>query len=255
MNSVKKNDKLVDDTGFCFVCGGNGFLDKVCPSCGMAPKKKSFNLEVKEDVTEFVNKIDRFGVPSEYRGIAWDADTLIKYKQNVKNDGNFIHYVNQLDKINKVFCQGLIPAKSAIIISPPSYSKTLFAFSCIQRALDNGLTVAPMLDTMDLKRLLVLAADRPTYKLYGEIDYDSYVMADICFVKVTKLPQHEYAFSVIQELMEKRSRYGLGTIVLSDYSLSTISKKDRDNQFDSLSSSGTIDNFKYPAVIQYREML
>ena len=55
--------------------------------------------------------------------------------------------------------------------------------------------------------------------------------------------------------MEKRSRYGLGTIVLSDYSLSTISKKDRDNQFDSLSSSGTIDKFKYPAVIQYREML
>ena len=211
--------KLLDSNGFCFVCGNNGFVDKVCPSCNRAPLKSSFNLETKEDIPEFVSKIDKFGVPQEYRGIAWDADTLRKYKPNLANDGNFDKYVNQLDKINKIFCEGLIPAKSAIIISPPSFSKTTFAFSCIQRALDNGFSVAPMLDTMDLKRLLVLAADRPQYKLYNKIDYDTYIMSDICFVQVTKLPQHEYAYTVIQELINKRALFGLGTFILSDFSL------------------------------------
>lgn len=249
------NKKLIDERGFCFICGNNGFLDKVCPSCGREPVKASMNLDVKEDVTEFVAKIEKFGVPLEYKGIMWDAGTLRKYKSSLENDGNFDKYVNQLDKVNQVFCKGLIPSKSVIITSPPSFSKTLFAYSCIQRALDNGFSVAPLLDTMDLKRLLVLAADRPQYKLYNRIDYDSYITVDVCFVKVTKLPQHEYAFSVIQELIDKRARFGLGTIVLSDYSLAEIAKKDRDNQFDSLMATGIVDNYKYPAIIKYTEYL
>ena len=124
-------------------------------------------------------------------------------------------------------------------------------YSCIQHALDAGFTVAPVLDTNDVKRLLVLGADRPTYKLFNQIDYDTYLMAEVCFVTVTKLPQHEYCYPIINELITKRARSGLATIVLSDYHVKELCRKDTSNQFEILDSIHNGDWFKYPAIISF----
>lgn len=247
-------DKHIDSKNFCFVCGNAGFPDQVCPSCGRAPTKKSMNFEFKDN-TEFVKRIDLYGVPPAYRGIIWDSDVLRRDKKELCNDYAFDRFVKNLEKINSLFDSGLLTNKSAIIIAPAGYSKMTFSYSCIQRALNSGFSVAPMLDTVELKRLLFLASEKPQYKLYGKIDYDSYIMSDICFVTVTKSQQRAWAYEIIQELLDLRARKGLGTFILSRFEISEISQRDKSNSFDALAASNTHDDYKYPAIIRYSKKL
>lgn len=249
----KKNH--VDSKGFCFCCGNKGFEDRVCPSCGRNPMKKSLNFEYNDDNTDFVSKVEYFGIPKMYQGVIWDADILRHDKQALKNNFAFDRFVNNLDKINSVFAKGVLTGKSAIIIAPASFSKMVFAYSCMQRAIDSGFSVAPLLDTVELKRLIYLASENPKYKLYKKINYDEYVLSDVCFITVTKLQQRAWAYETIQEVLDLRARKGLGTFVLSRYDLSEISQHDTSNSFDALAAPDVHDDYKYPAVIRYLNKL
>lgn len=243
-------DKKVDSKGFCFVCGNMGFPDKECPSCGRAPTLHSMNLEY-NDNTKFVEKVDAFGVPPKYRGIIWDPEILRHDKPELVNDTSFARFVNGLEAVNASFNSGLLSSKSAIIIAPAGFSKMILMYSCIQRALDKGFTVAPVLDTVELKRLIFLASENPKYRLYKQIDFDDYVTSDVCFVTVTKSQQRAWAYEIIQEILDLRARKGLGTFIISRYNLSEISQQDRSNSFDALASVDTYDDYKYPAIIRY----
>lgn len=242
--------KLIKD-GYCFVCGNHGFLDKVCESCGREPTKESMNLDKKDDVDSFVSKISANGIPDSYRGIVWSAEFLKSTKPGKEKDYNFQRFINSLERINDVFAKGVLSRKSAIIIAPAGYSKMTFAYSCMQRAIDNGYSVAPLLDTIEIKRLLFLASENPNYRMYHEIQYDDYIMSDVLFATVTKLQQHEWAYETIQELIDRRARKGLATFIISRYDLAEISKKDYANQFSAIATAYSDDNYKYPAVIKY----
>ena len=87
---------------FCYACGNLGFPDKKCPLCGREPTRKSMNFEF-QDNTDFVKKIDYFGVPDMYRGIIWDGEILRHDKPELENDFVFDRFVKQLEKINAVF--------------------------------------------------------------------------------------------------------------------------------------------------------
>lgn len=247
-------DKKMVSGGFCFVCGNQGFLDRDCPSCGKPAKRKSFNLEDEKSAEKFVKKVSITDIPARYHGVIWDASILEESKADKKNDYAFKNFVEQLEKINGVFAGGYLPAKSAIIIAPAGYSKMVFAYSCMQHAVSNGFSVGPILDTVELKRVLTLAGDNPQYKLNGTLNYEDYVMADVLFVTVTKLPAHEWAYQSIEELLDRRARKGLSTFILSRFTLGEISKKDYSNQFSAIATAVSSDSMKYPAVIKYREM-
>lgn len=248
-------DKHVDSRGFCFVCGNRGFPEKECPSCRRAPTRKSLNFEFNDDNSGFVSKIDCFGIPSMYRGIIWNADVLRHDKPELQNDSVFERFVGNLEKINSLFDSGVLTSKSAIIIAPAGFSKMIFAYSCMQRALEKGFSVAPLIDTVELKRLVYLASENPKYRLYKKIDYDEYVMSDVCFVTVTKSHQRSWAYEIIQEILDLRSRKGLGTFIISRYELSEITQHDYSNSFDALAAVDTHDDFKYPAIIKYTRKL
>lgn len=246
--------KVISGDGHCFVCGGYGFFDKECPSCQKPPRNAGVDFSDTAQTEKFVEKIDRFNVPGQYRGVFWSADILKKHNRDKDDDFAFQRFVEQLQKIHNVFASGMLSGKSAIIIAPAGFSKEVFAYSCMQFAIQHGLSVAPFLDTVELKRLLVLSGELPSYKLFNKITYDEYVMSDVCFVTVTKLPQREWAYNVIQELIDRRSRKGLSTFIISRYGLSEISRRDRSNQFGVISTAESADNLKYPAVVSYRPM-
>lgn len=235
---------------FCTACGNLGFPDRACPVCKREPTRKSMNFEF-QDNSEFVEKIDAFGVPPMYRGILWNAEVLLNSKPDLAKNPAFLRFVKTLERVNSVFDRGVLTSQSAIIIAPAGFSKMTFAYSCIQRALDKGFTVAPLLDTVELKRLIFLASENPKYKLYNKIDYDSYVTSDVCFITVAKTQQHAWAYEVIQEILDLRARKGLGTFIISRFDLSEISKSDYSNSFDALAVQGAHDDFKYPAIIRY----
>lgn len=237
---------------FCCVCGNLGFPDKECPACHRQPTQKSMNFEFKDN-TEFVQTINRFGIPVNYQGIIWNKDILIHDKPELERDFAFKKFANDLEKVSNLFESGLLTNKSAIIIAPAGFSKMTFAYSCMQRALDKKFSVAPFLDTIELKRLLYLASENPKYSLYRKINYDDYISSDICFVTVAKSQQHAWAYDIIQELLDLRARRGLGTFILSRFDLNEISQADKSNSFDALASVNTHDDYKYPAIIRYRK--
>jgi hypothetical protein len=244
----------------CFTCGGQGFIDKECPECGREPRNKSLNLDKMENVQEFVKKINNTMIPSKYHGVFWSKDILereyssklSKYNDTGFDDQLFIGYVAQLDKINTIYSENRLPHKSAIIIAPAGYSKITFAYSCMQRALNAGYSVAPLLDTSEVKRALILSSENVRYKINGYLSYEDYIMSDVMFVTVTKLYTYGEAYQVIQELIDRRSRKGLSTFILSRFSLNELSQTDRSHSFEAIKKV-SYDAFKYPAIIQYKE--
>lgn len=145
---------------YCFTCGGFGFEDKVCPECGHEPLNKTLDLDKVKNVSEFVKKIDNTEIPAKYHGIFWSREILerdnqdkLSHDANGASDKLFTWYCDQLQIINDVFANNRIPHKSAIIIAPAGYSKITFAYSCMQRALNAGFTVAPLPTVYKLKSL------------------------------------------------------------------------------------------------------
>ena len=123
----------------------------------------------------------------------------------------------------------------------------------MQYALANGYSVAPLIDTIELKRLLVLASEKLDYKLYSRFTYDDYMTSDVVFVTVTHTYYRYDAYSVLDELINRRARMGLATFIISRYTLKTLYKWDKYNSLDSLKNSNSKDNRKYPSVVAYVE--
>ena len=246
-------------------------VDKVCPECGHAPAGSDSKLSQMSSVsqvkanteTTLVEEGSAEIVQPAYKGIFWNRRILendntekLPEKFDIAgryNDRLFVRFLDQLTKIDGIFKEGGIPNKSVYIIAPPGYSKTVFAYSCMQHALANGYSVAPLIDTIELKRLLVLASEKLDYKLYGRFSYDDYMSSDVVFVTVTHTYYRYDAYSVLDELINRRARLGLATFVLSRYSLKTLYKWDKLGSLDSLKNSSSKDGRKYPSVVAYVE--
>lgn len=244
---------------YCFTCGGFGFEDKVCPECGHEPLNKTLDLDKVKNVSEFVKKIDNTEIPAKYHGIFWSREVLERDNQdklsqgaNGASDKLFTWYCDQLQLINDVFANNRIPHKSAIIIAPAGYSKITFAYSCMQRALNAGFTVAPLLDTCEVKRALILACENPRYQINKYLSYEDYIYADVMFITVTKLYVKNEAYQVIEEILDRRSRKGLSTFILSRASLEDMSARDVKGDFKAIKRDG-LDDCKYPAIIRYTD--
>ena len=248
----------MDSFKVCSTCGGEydkRFTDTPCPECGkMYGKNKKTELESVDEV-RFNSAMDTLEIPEEYRKVKWSKSILLKNNADKLSDRSFAHYADQLSKAHDIFDSGRLPNISAIIIAPPKMSKLTWAYSCMQLALANGYSTSWLLDTQEVKRLLVLGGDNPKYELYNKINYDSYIMSDALFVTVTKTYARGEAYSVILELLDKRARKGLPTFFISRFDLKQLSRRDYDNQFEFVKDyTGKENNLKYPAIIQWSDI-
>lgn len=235
----------------CIKCGNYG-LPGGCPNCGKDSTKK-LELRTMTNVNKFIKKCEYSLIPEEYIGIEWKAEHLMSDHDSLIDDPSFTRFLNQCKKLHDSFVNNSIINKSVYIFSPPLFGKEILAFSCMQHAMANGLTVAPYLDTIDVKRLLVLGAERPEYKIYGRIDYDRYLTSDVVFVSVTHTSYLNEAYQTLLELISKRSRLGKTTHIISECSLEDLTKqspKHLKTRWENVSSLG-INQLKYPVVIGY----
>lgn len=242
INEVKKEDM---EDGNCYNCGGVGFVGRECPVCHRIQK-----AEVPVEKTSFGLKYDNFIIPSEYQSETWDREKAIKTNNN---SPDFINYVNELNNIHETFKKGRKPTGSYIVISPSGTSKKTWAYSCMKYALEKGLTVAPLLDTLEYKRLSLLSAERPKFKMFNKINFDEYLMADVVFLSVIKDEYCTEAYGPILTILDRRDRLGLPTIILSSFKLEILAKRDFTKSFMDLVELGEIKHSnKFPALIEYR---
>lgn len=240
----------------CLECGGYGKdTDEGCPKCG---KKSRNNIDLTQmkKPRSFINKCGWNLIPEEYIGTEWDKNCLLVAHEKFENNPNFRRFLDQCEKFHEIFKNGKLVNKSILFYAPPSFGKDFLAFSCMQLASNVGLKVAPFLDTSDIKRLLILGSERPTYKVLGRIDYDEYMTSDVVFVSVTKTRYISEAYETLLDLLSKRSRLGLPTYILSEYSLEDLSK-DNPNEFNRnkfARVSVHVNELKYPAVIGFNAL-
>lgn len=249
---------------YCYTCGNQGFVDRECPECHRPPTRDSLNVKTEQQAVMFEKKLEQFMIPQQYHGVLWSRDImedthkeLLGQKFGISdslNDTSFIRYLDNLEKIYTKFSEDGIVNKSFIIVAPVGFSKMIFAYSCMQKAIEKGFKVAPLLDTIELKRLLTIAGETLNYKLYNKITYDQYIMSDVVFVTITRLPARAYAFQVMQELIDKRARLGLPTFFISRYLLSEIASLDASGAF-TYQGRRRDDFVKCPTVIKYTKGL
>ena len=244
---------------WCFECGNGSKLTEPCPVCGREPNSLNLSAKTTKELNAFVSSIENVKIPKEYQGVEWSKETLLTSHASETKDLHFLRFASQLEKLHNIFVDKRIPSKSAIIIAPPQFSKETFAYSCMQFALSNGYKVGKLLDTIELKRLLVLASENPKYSLYGTakqrgIDYDEYMTSEVLFVTVTKTQFAKEASSVIMEMLDRRARLGFPTFFLSRYRLNELAWPNKLEEFEAIIDKNDTENsLKYPVILSYRK--
>lgn len=235
----------------CIECGGVGKING-CAKCGKDSKK--LNIEESKKET-FITKARYSSVPDQYIGKVWSKMVLTDNNPKRSSDFTFVRFCDSLEKLHNKFMDGEFYNKSVFISAPSKMSKSILAYSCMQFALRSGLTVAPILDTLEVKRLLVSSSFNDKFKINKFITYDDYITRDIVFIMVTKTDYYTDAFTTILDLLSRRSRMGLPTFILSKFTMKDISQDSVDKEIKQLTEvfSGE-DPLKYPVILEYKEV-
>lgn len=239
----------------CYTCGGVYSLKwdgKECPECHTFWTKNKLPEQTEKSLAELTEKAESIYIPAEYVGSYWSLDKLMKTHPLEVNQVAFQKITNQMDKIHDIFIRGDKLNSSVLLVAPPRFSKVTWAYSIMQLALEHGLTVAPMLSTIELKRLFLASVENPKYRLSNKMTIEDYMTADVVVVTVTKTDYRGEAYSVILEILDARSRRNLPTIILSRFNTKEIAFKDYHNHFESIKDfNGDRNKYKYPAIMEY----
>lgn len=236
----------------CLKCGDYG-IEGGCPRCGK-DSRNVIELETMKNVESFVNDCETTYIPHKFIGVLWNKHVLDVDHERYSNNPNFRKFISGCEKLHESFVNGNPIAKSVYLFAPPRFGKEYLVFSCMQLALSHGLSVAPYLDTIELKRLLVLGGENPKYKLYGKINYDDYMISDVVFVRVTNTSYIRDSYNNLLELISRRSRMGKSTYIISELTLNELTVNANPyiaNSWSEVSSVG-LNELKYPVVIGFR---
>lgn len=195
----------------CHLCGDQGKIGG-CSRCGLTPRAatgvKLLNLEVPTDI-----------IPNVYQGVMWE-------KPNPDGLSNkFKQFDDSLEKVYNMFLSGRIPSFSMFISAPPKSGKNSFAYSCMQTALAQKFSVAPLLSTSDWRRLYRVSQMNPFYKLFGKYQWDTLAAKDVVFLFVDHSDEHNDDIPLLKSIMDTRAAFSLPTFIISDYRINDLVPK------------------------------
>lgn len=220
----------------CHYCNDEG-KEGGCPRCGLTPRKsvglKMLNLEVPTEI-----------IPIPYQGHLWekpeDSDRPLKFQQ----------FDDTLEQVYTKFLKGQIPQFSMFIAAPPKSGKNSFAYSCMQTALAQKFTVAPLLSTSDWRRLYKVSQMNPFYKLYGKYQWDTLISVDVIFIFVDHSDDHNDDIPLLKSILDARAAFGLSTFIISDYKLNDLVPKWNKDVYTMIYNPATPrDYLRYPVVV------
>lgn len=227
----------------CYLCQDKG-LSRGCPNCGKT-------IEMKSQITkpEVLTKVLSINaIPAYYKDNTWDSSILIDTHPNVSKDLINL-YCKQLDSLYNIFKKGHLPRESAFILAPRGFGKRTLAYSCMTLALRNGFTTCPILDNTEIKRINILSGDRPEKNNFLSLPtLEELLTADVLFC-TTDYDNFKVALRTFESIIDKRSRYGKVTFILSRYNLNDMSFFEGNN-YRSLQNFTKFNNtLKYPIQI------
>lgn len=222
----------------CHTCGGLG-KEGGCPRCGRTLRSavavRSIHLDIPANV-----------IPIAYQEKLWERPQEVE-----KLLPKFRDFDATLEKVLNKFLAGEVPKFSMFIASPVKYGKHFFGYSCMQTALAQGFSVAPMFSTSDWRRVYRVSQMNPMYKLYDKYRWDSLVTLDVVFIVVDNSEDRFDVIRLLKDVLDTRARMNLSTFIISDYKLEDLTPKWDEKSYHLIyNPDPTRDFLRYPVIIQ-----
>lgn len=224
----------------CTKCYGKG-KPGGCPKCGIDSSKTI--MEQTNEVPAAIQLSDL--IPTAYKGVCWKKDEN-ETNLSVKN------VAQSMEKIYSICANGKIPSFSAFISGPLRLNKELFVFSCMQELIVRDFKIVPFISTIEMRRIIRTSQYNPRYKFMAKWTYDEIIASDLLFITVTHLTEDRHSdLTLIQEVLDIRSRMDKPTIFISDYRLeSLVSRFDTKEYLMIYNIDKNRDKLKFPFIFQ-----
>lgn len=215
-----------------------------CPKCGLnsdvMTRKQSTEVTPKVQMSELI--------PSSYKGLCWHRNEDEK-SIAVKN------VEKAMDSIYLSCAKGRVPSFSAFICGPMRLNKELFVYSCMQELIVRDFKVAPFLSTIEMRRIIRNSQYNPRYRFLNVWTYDDIMTSDILFITITHLTEDRHSdISLLQEVLDTRSRLDKPTFFVSDYKLESLVSRYQTKEYLAIfNTNANRDKLKYPYIVQAEE--
>lgn len=246
---------VLKSSTYCYYCGETGPLpgEDPCPKCGRKPQDLNVGVLAEEDVKTYEGVLKKLNIAPEYMAVQWSREAFWR-NNNFRRNLALERFVEDLGLIHDHYAQGKLFPSSTMVVAPKTFSKVTWASSCMSFAIKHGFTVAPLLTTLEVNRLIQLSCGHNLdYKILG-VGYEEYMTADVVFVTVSKTDARRHASSIITELLSTRGARGLATHIISEFDSDVIAQWDSVKEFNKLFlPMDNYNKFKFPWKITYTE--
>lgn len=204
---------------YCSICGNTG----INPATGQV-------CTCKWNSDTFFSTVSCLSIPVQYQGLVFN-------KILTPNDLGE-EYRDYLETLYSDITLLRMQYHNVLLCSPHQHSKTILAYSCIERLFRESLLVFPVCDIMEIRNIInaIDLGKKPAYS-YSE-DPTNIIEAPYLFVKIPLWPTWE-CFDTITTLIGRRIRRGHSTIFLYSGNWNQLSYSDKYDAITSLRGNGS----------------
>lgn len=222
---VKSNDETETPvkitTKYCEKCGGSGILFGEICTC-------RFNSDT------FFSDVVCLNIPEQYRNLHY-SEAL------VPNDVD-ISYGKKLSEMYTGISTARIRNHNYLLCSPHRHSKTILAYSCIDRLFKAGLPVVPVYDIMELRKVM-RDYDNGKNSFDNVKNPEDILTVPYLFVKIPSYPTWE-TYDTLDTLVSRRVRRGGSTILMYSGRYSNLLKNDSNDLLVSMRGDGSFNSLE-----------
>lgn len=235
----------------CLSCRGQGEPGG-CSNCGKDSLASA--TPVVEVSTELLVQRQ---IPPQYLSVEWDADQLMATHSNLKGNNSFQFYCKVLTNMINQLKTGNLPSQSVLLMADRGFGKRTFAYCYMKECMKLGLSVAPIIDTTQYRRLNRISSERPFDKSIVGLPYSiEDINASDVLVLTVDPENYRSALTVLDTVCDKRSRSGKPTLITSRFNVREMALWDYSGKDPEtfLAKLGTTDKMKYPTPVMITEI-
>lgn len=202
---------------YCPKCGNTGVLIDGTP------------CDCRLHLSDLYKGVECLEIPEAYRGLQFDASylplTLPGYRNFMDNTYNLLTSLRW-------------KCKNAVICSPPQTGKTIMAYSVIQELFKREITVFPLMDILEVRKVMMdLEYNKP--QSMGIENPMRLYTAPYLFVVMPPLTNYD-TYDAAAMLIARRTRRGNSTILLYEGTWNQLVANDSKKSLKSMEGNGSL---------------